>query len=63
MPTRIVGSGLADSKALTVDQFFQYLEQLTDEPTKTKLYQTVSWVYRCIELRANNLAAIPYKIL
>jgi len=64
MPTRIIGSGLGDSaKALTVDQFFQYLEQLTDEPTKTKLYKTVSWVHRCIELRANNLAAIPYKIL
>jgi len=54
---------LPDSKALTVDQFFEYLDQLTDEPTKTKLYSTVSWVYRCIELRANNLAAIPYKIL
>ena len=64
MPTRIIGSGLPDSaKALTVDQFFQYLEQLTDEPTKTQLYKTVAWVHRCIELRANNLSAIPYAIL
>ena len=63
MPTRIIGSGLPDSKALTVDQFFQYLEQLTDEPTKTKLYRTVAWVHRCIELRANNLSAIPYAVL
>jgi len=64
MPTRIIGSGLPDStKALTVDQFFDYLDRLTDEPTKTKIYATVSWVYRCIELRANTLSSIPYKIL
>ena len=64
MATRIIGSGLPDStKALSVDQFFDYLDRLTDEPTKTKIYATVSWVYRCIELRANTLSSIPYKIL
>ena len=47
MPTRLIGSGLADTtKALSVDQFFEYLDRLTDEPTKVKIYATVSWVYR-----------------
>jgi len=63
MPTKIVGSGIPDTKALTVDQFFDYLDRLTDEPTKVKIYATVAWVYRCIELISNNLSAIPYKIL
>ncbi len=63
MPAKILGSGLGDTKALTVDQFFDYLNRLTDEPTKARIYAAVSWVYRCIELRANTLSSIPYKVL
>ena len=66
MPAKIIGSALPDyhgQKALTVDQFFDYLQSLTDEPTKSKLYAAVSWVYRCIELRANNLSAIPWTVM
>jgi len=61
MATRIAGGGT--TKALSVDQFFEYLQGLSDEPDIEAVYQTVAWCYRCVNLRANALGAIPYTIL
>ena len=63
MTARIVGSGLPDTKALSVDTFFDYMEMVTDEPTREKMYKTVGWVFRCIELRANALSAVPVAVM
>lgn len=62
------GSSLAGAphKVLTVDQFFEYMkgrEGSTEGVVDT--FKAVSWVFRCVYLRANGVSAIPcgvYKI-
>ena len=56
---QVIGGGAA--KALSVEQFFDYLKDL-DEGDVRDIYEKVAYVYRCIELRANALSAIPWAV-
>lgn len=57
----IFGGGIAQ-KALTVDQFFEYLETVEGPSDAKKQYAAVSWVFRCTQLRADALSSIPYSV-
>jgi len=60
MAYTMVGGGAR--KALSMDQFFDYLKELEDPDDMRTLYKRVAWHYRCIQLRANAVAGIPFDI-
>jgi len=61
MQTSMLGGGSA-TKA-SIEQFFEYMRaQSADYGQPTALYQSVAWAYRCVQLRANALASIPWQV-
>ena len=61
MPTYILGSGLA-AKA-SVEEFFTYLKTLEGDVTRpASIYGRVAWAFRCVQLRCDAIAAIPFQI-
>ena len=51
------------TKVVSLDEFFAYLETVEYEGAPETIYKVVAWIYRCVQLRANAVARIPYKIL
>ena len=59
--TRVFGGGL--TKAVSVDTFFEYLEALGGTTDANALYQSVAWMFRATQLRADAVSSIPYLVL
>jgi len=51
-------------KAVTVggDEGWSFLFIDEDENDINKLYSTVAWLYRCVDIRSNAVAAMPYEV-
>ena len=60
MAYTIAGGG--STKALSMDQFFDYLKELEDPDDMRTLYRRVAWHHRCIQLRANGVASVPFDV-
>lgn len=61
---QIVG-GVHGAKAVTisdVDEFMDYLLGQGDGVDPQDLYKAVAWTFWCVNLRANNIAQVPYDI-
>ena len=58
----LMGSGIS-TKSIGIDQFFDYLETQSAETNVDAAYSAVVWQYRCVQLRANALASIPYRVM
>ncbi len=58
---RIVGGA---TKSITLSDFDAYLDAQVDKPggDVNALYGQVVWAYRCVQLRANAVSAMPYLI-
>ena len=58
----IIGGGGA-TKA-SIDQYFEYIRSLTPDVTQPSgIYTAVAWAFRCVQLRANAISAIPWTIV
>jgi HK97 family phage portal protein len=50
-------------KALSIDQFFDYLESHSSRSDNARgLYAATAWLYRAVNIRASALAGIPYAV-
>ena len=61
---QIIGGALG-AKALTIRQFDEFLDYVAaggDGKTAQDLYKCVAWAFWCANLRANNIAKIPYAV-
>lgn len=61
MPRQIFGSTFGQ-KAIDIDTFFEYLAQHEGDTGTAALFKQVGWLFRCLRLRADALASIPYTI-
>jgi len=56
------GSAVDSTKVLTVDQFFEYMRSRESSEDVVDVYKAVSWVYRCVQLRCDNIRAVPHGV-
>lgn len=58
----IIGSNV-NTKA-SIEQFFQYMQSLEkNDKSPAAIYKTVAFAFRCVQLRANALATIPWEVV
>ena len=57
-----MGGGVS-AKSIGIDQFFDYLKTQAADTDINAAYSAVVWQYRCVQLRANALSSIPYRIM
>ena len=58
---QIVGGALKSTISLNdLDKAFPELFGVDASPTTANVYSTVSWMYRCVNLRCDTLSAIPH---
>ncbi|GAH83741.1 unnamed protein product, partial [marine sediment metagenome] len=59
----MIGGGAEKAIPLNeLNRFFPTLFPDTSERTVLALYRLVAWIYRCVQLRADAMAAIPWKL-
>jgi len=59
----VIGGGAKKAIALNdLDRFFPSLFPGTSQRTVLALYRLVAWIYRCIQLRANGVMSVPWKL-
>jgi HK97 family phage portal protein len=62
--TKIMG-GVLGAKALTLGQFDDFLDWVNNQgegKDAQDLYKAVAWAFWCANLRANNIARVPYAV-
>ena len=60
---QIVGGALKSTISLNdLDKAFPELFGVDATPTTANIYSTVSWMYRCVNLRCDTLSAIPHAL-
>lgn len=61
-----IAGGALGTKAVSIGEIDEFLEWMSSDRGVKKLpqelYKAVAWTYWCVNLRANNIAAIPYSI-
>ena len=59
----MIGGGVS-AKSMSVDRFFEYMRDIADDDhSPSSMYRAVSWAFRCVNLRANAISSIPFRIV
>lgn len=62
MTYHVIG-GAQGYKGITLSDFDTWLDaQITGHGDAAEMYQSVAWAYRCVQLRANAVAAMPFVV-
>lgn len=62
MTYHVIG-GAQGYKGITLSDFDRWLDaQITGHGDAAEMYQSVAWAYRCVQLRANAVAAMPFVV-
>lgn len=62
MPQAWIMGSATELKAVGLDQFFSYMAKNSEAGNVTHAYKAVAWAYRCVQLRCNALAGIPWAV-